>query len=224
MEIVREKLSHDKSDSKEQASEISRLVIAQEDWIRIHRPTTYNGYRTYRRAKDRIARLLDKPDILPDFFREKANGRGVALGTIILGALTEHPDTEVGVVEGNNLDYWAGLELINDIDAHRQITEFLVHDGSVTGVKREYGKDKFDRRETVITYPALFATVQKDTFNPPVGLMNQIPSLSVDYRLVALGGIAHLMVPEGYTDTYGIAASSELTQLYFKPGHTERDI
>jgi len=224
MEIEIQKFAVDRSDVKEQASEISRLVLEQEPWLIKYRPSTYAGYKSYRRAKNRIDLLGEKSDILPYFFREKTNGRGVGIGTVIPNASTQHPNSEIGIIHGNNLDYWARIGLENVEDAHRQIAEHLLKEGSLAEAKRVYVKDENDHGGIISTYPALFATVQKDTFNPPIGLMDQISSLSLDYRLVALGSIAHLMIPEGYTDIYDIAASSELTQLYFKPSHTERDI
>ena len=219
MEIVIEKYARYKSDINEQAEALNRLVLEEQEWLKQYRLDTYRGYDKISHAKKRIRSVGSREDITAVVFREKTTRRALGIGTVILDACVEHPDPEIGKVEGNNLDYWLKLESTED--DHKQATELLVAEG--TKPKRTRSADNYGRRITEVVYPSVFTAVQEGEFNPPIGLMGIVESVSSDYRLTALGGLARLMVPEGYKDTYKIAAIGEKTQLYTKEGRTEID-
>jgi hypothetical protein len=197
-----------------QSCDLSNLVNNERYWLEEARPDTYTRYERVLKGFRNIGRIAVNTEVEAFIVRDDHTKLAVGMATVILNASVKHPNPEIGVVSGNNLDYWLSIE--NGQALHKDMAELLVRTGKKSKLTHE--AEPFGGRKSVVTYSAVFTAVQTGEINPPIGLMSGIPSIAPNLMLLPFGEPAYLEVPENYDDKHKITAVGQETQLYYLPG------
>ena len=220
MGIYLEEYSRSKPKVLQQGFGIRRLVASESDWLKQDpdRKYTAKHYANLFNAIGSVARIASSEDLQAYIIRDRRHRVAIGLATVIFDQSVVHP--EIGIVRGNNLDYW--LRPSSDHGFHKEVAEELVLVSRKLTTefisKYPYGHGyDIDTKN----YPPLFVAVQNDSTIPPFGF-TQPEELHVLHHLSLkpVGEPRELSVPEGQKDRYGIAAVGRVTQLYYRESET----
>jgi hypothetical protein len=209
MEVYLEKYSLIKS--PKQGYDVSRLVASEKGWLEKDRSETVQRYRDWRHAVKNVGRIAMNEDLQSYIIRDRKHGIAKGLATIIFNQVVIHPDPAIGLIRGHNLDYW--LNPAEGSDFHAIVAEELVY---ATGRPEFAPTDPYDGGYNDRQYDAVFTVVQKSETNPPIGLMGSETPVLANYTLSALGESGFLSVPEEWDDTYDVARSGQISQIYYR--------
>jgi hypothetical protein len=197
-----------------QGHELHKLVMSERDWLETERPSTVRRYSDNRRAIRNVSRIALNSEIMAFIVREKKYHLAIGVATVILNQTVVHP--ELGIVQGNNLDYW--IKESCDEKVHNSVGIELEYVGgspqpafhsSQPGSAVGYYKGKMLR--------PIFSVIQIDDAYPPIGLMGNSEQIK-KASLMTFGSNAELTPLEGEVDTYDVAGSGRISQIYYSAG------
>lgn len=201
-----------------QGGEIHDLVRYQRDWLEDVRPDTVQRYRDLPHAIRNVARLAATEGIDAYIIRGKKHRMARGLATVVADQTVIHPDPEIGVVKGDDLDYW--LRSYESNDFHAAVARSLVyasakpHLGFIDNGPDNIGMGALLDKQG---YHRAFATVPADQGDHlPLGLMGR--QVASPPHMYARGEPAALSMPEGQEDRFGVTRGGAVVQLYYKEG------
>lgn len=209
MGIYLEKYSFYKSPL--QGREIHQLVVSEKDRLDQERPDTLKRYADDIVSMRSIARIALSKEVMAFIVRDDKLDRAIGIATVIMNQAVVHP--EIGEIQGNNLDYWIKESCEESI--HNAVGIELEDTGKllkpvlfVNEIGAPVNRKKFKKSNPI------FAVVQIDDLNPPIGLMGNSAQMK-GHSLVSRGEPAILTPPEGRIDTYDVAGSGRISQIYY---------
>ncbi|HUD06672.1 MAG TPA: hypothetical protein VMR34_02185 [Candidatus Saccharimonadales bacterium] len=204
-----EKFSTNNLVAMKQAGEVFGLVNRQGDWLAQAQPDTAKRYSSPLRAIMSLHRTATNEGISAYIIREQKHKAAQGLATVIFNQSIVHPNPDIGIISGDDLDYW--LTPGESQDLHRAVGDELVY----ASAKRRFRQNltKSSGVASVTGRYMVFATVVEGHPNPPLGLIGDMAGYHPT-QLSPAGEPASLGVPEGVEDVFEVARKGAVSQVY----------